>query len=156
MGWVGFKLNGREAFIPKGAVDETRPGVGPGTPFFEDADPEFLLALKQFDFDELSAADKSAQLRIVLTKARKQDALTLWHLLNRSDPSDRGRVFDTLNRFVPPPAGVTRDGIVRGEQPMLDAWWNELGFDDIAIWRTWERTEIENTNKTKLVAPLAR
>ena len=27
---------------PEGAVDETRPGVGPGTPFFEDADAEFL------------------------------------------------------------------------------------------------------------------
>jgi hypothetical protein len=23
---------------------------------------------------------------------------------------------------------------------MLDRWWNELGFDDISVWRHWERT----------------
>jgi hypothetical protein len=138
MGWVGFKLNGREAFIPAGAVGETRPGIGPGTPFFEEASPEFRAALANFDFAKLSDAGRSAQLRIVLANARKNDALTLWHLLTRASGEDRGRVFDRLNAFVLAPGSVTRDGIERGDQQMLDAWWNELGFDDIAIWRHWE------------------
>jgi hypothetical protein len=50
-------------------------------------------------------------------------------------------VFDRLSGLVPAPAGVTREGIARGEQAMLDAWWNKLGFDDIAVWRKWEKTE---------------
>ena len=37
MGWVGFKLNGHESFIPAGAVCKTQPKTGPGTPYFEDA-----------------------------------------------------------------------------------------------------------------------
>ena len=141
MGWVGFRLNGREAFIPAGAVGETRPGIGPGTPYFEDASAEFRTALRQFDFAKLSEEERSAQLTIVLGEARKADALTLWHLLSRARVADRGRVFDRLNAFVPAPNGVTREGIERGEHAMPDAWWNELGFDDIGVWRKWEKTE---------------
>jgi hypothetical protein len=147
LGWVGFKLNGREAFIPEGAVDETRPEVGPGTPFFEDADAEFRSALREFDFGQLSEEGRSAKLRAVLMKARRSDALTLWHLLSRAQASDRLSVFDALNKLVPAPATVTREGIVRGDQGMLDAWWNELGFDDIGVWRTWERTEMRKDGK---------
>jgi hypothetical protein len=39
-----------------------------------------------------------------------------------------------------PPASVTKEGILRLDQPMLDLWWNELGFDDISVWRYWERS----------------
>jgi hypothetical protein len=141
MGWVGFRLNGREAFIPAGAAGETRPGIGPGTPYFEDASAEFQTALREFDFAKLSDEDRRAQLSIVLANARRNDALTLWHLLRRASVADRGRVFDRLSAFVPAPSSVTREGIARGEQAMLDAWWNELGFDDIAVWRKWENTE---------------
>ena len=141
MGWVGFRLNGRDAFIPAGAVGETRKGIGPGTPYFEDASPKFKAALREFDFAKLSEEERSAQLTIVLAQARKEDALTLWHLLSRASLSDRGRVFDALNASVPAPNGITRDGIMRGEHAMLDAWWNELGYDDISVWRKWEKTE---------------
>ena len=141
MGWVGFRLNGRDAFIPAGAVGETRKGIGPGTPYFEDASAEFKAALREFDFAQLSEEERSAQLSIVLANARKNDALTLWHLLSRAGVTDRGRVFDALNAAVPAPKGVTREGIERGEHEMLDAWWNELGYDDIRVWRKWEKTE---------------
>jgi hypothetical protein len=144
MGWVGFRLNGRDAFIPAGAVGETRKGIGPGTPYFEDASAEFRTALREFDFAKLSEGQRSAQLTIVLAQARKQDALTLWHLLSRASVADRSRVFDRLNEFVPAPGSVTRDGIERGQPAMLDAWWNELGYDDISVWRKWEKTEFEN------------
>ena len=50
-------------------------------------------------------------------------------------------MFDTLNTSVPVPSGVTREGIEQGEQRMLDAWWNELGYDDINVWRKWEKAE---------------
>ena len=141
MGWVGFRLNGREAFIPAGAVGETRPGIGPGTPFFEDASAEFRAALTKFDFAKLNDAERSSQLTILLSEARKRDALTLWHLLSRANAADRGRVFDRLNAYVPAPSSVTRAGIEQGDHKMLDAWWNELGFDDIAVWRKWEKTD---------------
>jgi len=139
MGWVGFKLNGRESFIPAGAICQTRPKVGPGTPYFEDASASFRDALSKFDFTATTPSERNALLGILLADSRKEDALTLWHLLSRVGDADRPRVYDRLASLAPPPAGVTRDGILRLDRPMLDAWWNSLGFGDIYLWRTYER-----------------
>jgi hypothetical protein len=139
MGWVGFKLNGHESFIPAGAICQTRPKVGPGTPYKEDASASFQDTLSRFDFESHTPAERKALLGILLVDARKDDALTLWHLLSRVSDADRPGVYDRLATLAPPPTGVTRDGILRLDRPMLDAWWNSLGFGDIYLWRTYER-----------------
>ncbi len=139
MGWVGFKLNGRESFIPAGAICQTRPKIGPGTPYFEDASASFREALSRFDFESTTSAERNALLGILLVDACKNDALSLWHLLSRVSDADRAGVYDRLAALAPPPTGVTREGILRLDLPMLDAWWNSLGFGDIHLWRTFER-----------------
>ncbi|HEX9761086.1 MAG TPA: hypothetical protein VGA40_09215, partial [Candidatus Acidoferrales bacterium] len=48
-GWVAFETEGRESFIPEGAMCTTRPGPGPGTPYFEDAPAELIAALESLD-----------------------------------------------------------------------------------------------------------
>ena len=35
---------------------------------------------------------------------------------------------------------LIREGILSLDQHMLDLWWNELGFDDISVWRYWKRS----------------
>jgi hypothetical protein len=140
LGWVGFKLDGHEAFIPAGAVCATRPKVGPGTPYFEDASPSFREALSKFDFGATTPEERSAELSKILAEARQRDALTVWHLLARVDESHRGPVYDRLATLVPPPAGITREGVLRLDQKMLDLWWNQLDLGDISLWRTWERS----------------
>ncbi len=138
LGWVGFKLNGHESFIPAGAVCATRPKIGPGTPYFEDATPAFREALSRFDFASNTPAERHALLDIILADAAAEDALTLWHLLSRVSDADRPEVFDRLATLAPPPADVTRDGILHLDRAMLDSWWNSLLFGDITLWRTWE------------------
>jgi hypothetical protein len=140
LGWVGFKLNNHEAFIPAGAVCATRPKIGPGTPYFEDVSDSFRAALYKFDFDALTPERRSAELEIILKESRNRDALTVWHLLARVSDAERGRVYDRLAALVPPPEGVTRDGILRLDQKMLDQWWNGLDLGDVSLWRTWERS----------------
>src|SRR3979490_2407314 len=122
MGWVGFKLSGHESFIPAGAVCKTRPKIGPGTPYFEDASPSFLNALSRFDFAASTPEERNALLGILLVDARKNDALTLWHLLSRVSDADRPSVYDRLASLAPPPAGVTHEGIQRLDRSMLDSW----------------------------------
>jgi hypothetical protein len=139
MGWVGFKLNGHESFIPAGAVCKMRPKSGPGTPYFEDASRLFRDALSRFDLESISAAERNALLGVLLAGARKHDAMTLWHLLSRVSDVDRPAVYDRLASLAPPPEGVTREGILRLNRPMLDAWWSSFGFGDIYLWRTYER-----------------
>ena len=139
LGWVGFHANGRDSFIPAGAAAFTRRGLGPGTPYFEDASESFRSALTQLDFEEASAESRASSLRTVLAQARKEDALSLWHLLSRTNGTEREQVFHRFASLVPPPTGVTRDGVLRLDRQQLDTWWNALGLGDISIWRFWEQ-----------------
>jgi hypothetical protein len=135
-GWVGFEHAGVRSLVPAGAVSDTRPGRAPGTPHFEDASPAFSDALDIVDFGGASDARRAATATIV-SEARPRDAMSLWHLLSRLDGDARANVHDRLASLVPPPAGVSRDGILRGDRAMLDAWWNELGFGSSDFWRAW-------------------
>jgi hypothetical protein len=130
-GWVSFERAGRESFIPAGAACRTRPGRGPGTPYREQATPALRQALQDFDF----AHGGDQALAIVLADTTKEDAFTLWHLLRRSEPAQERRIYDALAALVPPPTGVTREGILRGDRQMLDRWWDQLGLGDTGWWR---------------------
>jgi hypothetical protein len=138
-GWVGFEWRGRESFIPAGAMCITRPGLGPGTPHYEDTSEAFRAALATLDLNGGSAANRGAALGRVLDESRARDTVTLWHLLTRVDVDQRDRVFDRLAEFVAPPAGVTREGIRDGRKDMLDRWWDALGLGTASWWRTWKQ-----------------
>ena len=140
LGWVGFHSNGRDSFIPAGAVCPTHRDVGPGTPYLEDASEPFRNALEQLDFEMLIPESREVALQTVLANARKDDALTLWHLFSRTQGVEREKVYARFASLVHPPDGVTREGILGLDQKQLDLWWNALGFGDISIWRFWEQS----------------
>ena len=144
LGWVGFHLNGRDSFIPAGAMCPTHPHFGPGTPYFEDAPEAFRNALTQLDFDTTTEEARASALKIILAEARPRDGLTLWHLLSRTNGKNHELVYDRFAALVPPPPGVTRDGILQLQSEMLDAWWNALNLGDISIWRFWEQSSSPN------------
>ncbi len=120
-GWVALQLQDRESIVPAEAACETRPGVGPGTPYFEDASPAFRAALSKIDFEH-EAGVRSSALDSLLGQARSKDTLTLWHLLARVNGTDRERVYDAMASLALPPAGVTREGVLQLDREMLDRW----------------------------------
>ena len=63
--------------------------------------------------------------------------LSLWHLLARTRGEESGRVFNRLASLVPPPDGVTREGVASGDAAMREAWWGELGLGSSEFWRGW-------------------
>ena len=113
-GMVEFQGTGGEARVPMGAIVLTRAGVGPGIPYVEDA-PE---ALKR----ALAASD----VRGILAAARPDDAISLWHLLQRVDSAQRAVVYDRLAALVPPPPGVTRAAALALDRAALDGYWNHI------------------------------
>lgn len=137
MGWVAFEWQGRESFVPAEAKCVTRPKFGPGTPYFADASAELQTALARFDTVGFDTGGTNS-LRVVLTAARKRDALTLWHLLARTDGEARGNVYDRLAELIPPPPKTNREGVLSGDRAMLDAWWKKLGLGDTEWWRMWK------------------
>lgn len=135
-GWVGLEHDGLRSLVPAEAVAAMRAGAGPGTPYFSDAPAAIVPALEIIEVGG-SSAERARALEAVLAAARPRDALTLWHLLARTSAGDRARVHDALAALVPPPSGVTRDGVLGGDRAMLDAWWNELGLGSAEFWRDW-------------------
>ncbi len=121
-GWVALQLKDRESVVPAGAACATQPGTGPGTPFFEDSSETFLAALLKFDFE----SGGRAALDTLLAESRPRDTLTLWHLLPRVEGAERTRVYERLAALAPPPAGVTRDGVLQLDSQMLEIWKDQL------------------------------
>ena len=140
LGWVGFHLNGRDSFIPAGAMCSTRPHSGPGIPYFEDGSPSFREAIAQFGSSARNSQGRDEALAVILSQARVRDALSLWHLLSRTDGAERAGVYDRLASLVAPPPSVTREGVLALDPQMLDLYWNALDLGDIAIWRMWEQS----------------
>jgi len=122
-GWVSIEWSGREALVPAGASCRTRPRIGPGTPYFDDAPARLVGALETFDF-----ADGSSALGIILAASRARDTLTLWHLLSRVGAAERPRVYDRMVEFSAPPSGVSRDQVLRLDAQTLGRWREELAW----------------------------
>jgi FecR protein len=134
VGWVAFESDGHESFIPAAAACVTRPGKGPGIPYYEDATAALQGGVNRFDANsDLSAMPK------ILSEARPRDAITLWHLLRRVPAGERAAVFDRLAALIAIPAGVTRDGVSSGDAAMIDRLWDALDLGETSWWRTWKR-----------------
>ncbi len=122
LGWVSLEWEGRESMVPAGAQCRTRPKIGPGTPYFEDASQKLQQALASFDFE------KAPTLDTILAESRVRDTLTLWHLLSRVDAAERPRVFDRIVALTPLPAGVSREKALMLDPGTLKLWREELAW----------------------------
>ncbi len=134
IGWVALTFNGRESLVPAGASSRTHPTLGPGSPWYDDADEEFQEAVYELDFGT-DVARRADALRRVLARADEGHPVTLWHLIKRVDGADRGAIVDVLADQVAMPPGVTREAILRLDDAALDAWWNALGLGEADWWR---------------------
>jgi hypothetical protein len=121
-GYVEFDWSGRRSIVPLGAIAETRRGHGPGTPYVHDAPESLRRSLSAFDFS--GGGDAAA--RTAVGAARAEDALSLWHLLQRVTPQLRPLVYDRLAQLVPPPESVTRSATLRLDPETLQRYWDRI------------------------------
>ncbi len=130
-GWVELKQGTRVSLVPAGLIAEVEVGGGPGTPYPEGFPLDALEALQRLDRGAGSAADLelvfgALQPLTAFITLRQQSAITLWHLLERLRADLRDRVYERLAALSAPPAGVTREGILALERPMLERWRRDL------------------------------
>ena len=123
-GWASLEFDKLESLVPSGASCPTRPGVGPGTPAFEDATEQLRQALIEFDYS--SAGSRAVD--VVLAESRQRDTLTLWHLLSRVELDERRRILDRMVALTPLPNGVTREKALALDPATLKLWREELAW----------------------------
>ncbi len=129
-GWVALQSGDNESLIPTDAMCKTKKSYGPGTPYFEDASREFKTALDEFDFSK----NKNAALITILKEARAKDVLSLWHILSKVKNEERKRTFDRLAELIEIREGITSEGIMNGNQEMMDVLWESLGYGSRSLW----------------------
>lgn len=129
-GWVALGGNNLESFVPSGASCLTRPGKGPGTPFYQDASPALRDHLARFDSGDTTA------LPGLLAATRSRDAITLWHLIPRTSGPARTAVITQLGRYIaiPNPAALERN-----TPAAMDQAWSSLGLGATSWWRGWKQ-----------------
>lgn len=130
-GWVSLEDPERTSLVAAGATCRTRPGRGPGTPWFDDASASLRDALASFDFEGGGRESVTA----ALAAARGRDALSVWHLLARVEAPLRRAVYDKLRALAPPPAGVGEADVLRLDQEALVRWRDDLAGREVPI--TW-------------------
>lgn len=123
-GWVLFQWEGLESLVPAGANCRTRPELGPGIPYFEDAPTSLQQALDRLGIEKSA----SHSLNTILSAARIRDTLTLWHLLSRVEGEDRERVYDRMAALTPPPAGTTREQVLKLDPEALQRWREDMAW----------------------------
>lgn len=122
LGEVALVRDGREVYVPRYGMCQSRKGIGPGTPYFEDAPDKLVSALERFDFED----GGEAAFAEVLKESRPRDTFTLWHLLTRVEGEQRARVLERMIELVGLPKSVTREGTLQLDQKTLDTWKDEM------------------------------
>jgi len=137
VGWVELDGRGRTSVVPFNMSAYTRPAFAPGTPFADRADDSLKAALYRFDFER----GGGNALGLVLARARAGDAITLWHLLSRTEGPARSAVYRRLAALAPPPPGVSEAGALGLRARDLSTWWDALpGSPGTLPW--WQRLAV--------------
>lgn len=133
-GWVQLEVDDRQVLIPGGAASLLRPGGSLGTPYFTDASETFRSALARLDFEQQDPATRSAILAELLAAARPRDVLSFQEMLRTATGDERRRLVDRGLELLQPPPSVTRAGLLRRDEAMMDAWRRQLGLPEVKRW----------------------
>jgi hypothetical protein len=144
-GQVELVAGARRALVPAGNAATLRPGRGPGLPFPTAGPPELRAAVAAYEAAEGGGGvGADAPLDALLDASGREATITLWHLLPRVGPGERGRVHARLAALAPPPAGVTADAVLRLDARALARWRDALEpswtTETVPAWkRAWRR-----------------
>jgi hypothetical protein len=133
IGWVSFEQGRHESLVPAGFRVRAAASRGVGTPLSEDAPAVLAALVGRFDVGEAGVLDS------ILAQSRRKDAVTLWHLLARTEGAARQQVYQRLASLVPPPPSVNRGEVLRLDRLALRLWWLELP-GTIPIYPDWAQT----------------
>ncbi|HKQ76000.1 MAG TPA: zf-HC2 domain-containing protein [Blastocatellia bacterium] len=128
-GWVALERNGRESFVPAGALCRAEPDGRLGAPYFEDSSARFQQALTRFDF----GSDKANAFAVLLAEARVRDALTLWHLLARVGGNEREQTYDRLVALIPSAQALSKADTLRLDPATMARWKEAVEFAALGV-----------------------
>ena len=130
------------ARVPAGNTVHVNRAMGPGLPYPDNASSEFIAALTTLERAHDDSSSASA-LESLLTAATPTTTITLWHLLQRVDVSQRGQVITRLAQLSPLPASAPMESVMRFDSQSMEAWRADLepkwSSEEVHFWKRWWR-----------------
>lgn len=114
-GTVKVVVKGFESIVPENFACDIKRGKF-AVPYNPNSGNQIINLIKEYG----GPADPN--MVVIVSLAKKSDALSLWHILQLSSEENRPIVFKKLNELVPPPDSVTAEGIQKLNPAMLDQW----------------------------------
>lgn len=130
-GWVKVENNNSKSLLPAGTRCYSEISKKPGTPFLNDASVLFKESLFKLDFEN----GGKSELEKLLAEARREDLISLFHLLKYLDQESRSKIYDRISILFKIPQRITREGIISGDNDMMGRLWTELGLGSISIYQ---------------------
>lgn len=117
-GWVDLERGEVLSRVVQGMVCRLYPH-GPGTPHEAKAGEGLVVVLDEFDRN-------GKGLDRVLAEATTEDGLTLWHLLRRASPDNRGSIADRLDELGLMPAELSVASVSSLDEGAMSRLWTSL------------------------------
>ncbi len=120
-GRVSFEADGVHALVPSGAECRARPGRGPGLPRWSDAGPALRAALERLE-NARDSRERAGAIEALIAAGERRDSLTLFHLLERAQATEREPILARLETWTAIPAEIERARVLDGDRDALLAW----------------------------------
>lgn len=130
-GYVLLENKDRKSLLTAGSTCLSKMPKGPGTPYSSSASDQFIGLLNIIDFEK-GELDK---LDALLSESRKEDFISLFHLLRQQDSIAREKIFDRLSFLFEIPRRITREEIVNGDKDLMARLWMQLGLGSISVFQ---------------------
>jgi hypothetical protein len=130
-GWVLLENMNLKSLLPTGTSCYSKTLKEPGTPFADNASKLFKESLYKLDFEK----GGKSELDTLLSESRKEDLISLFHLLKRLDQEFRGEIYDRMSFLFKMPQRITRNEIINGNKDMMGRLWVELGLGTISTYQ---------------------
>lgn len=130
-GWVLMENGIKKSILPAGTSCYSDTAKGIGTPFSDSASETFKQALHKIDFENANPNE----FEVVIQESRREDLISLFHLILRGDKLVREKVFNRIAELSIIPSQVTKESIVNGDKEMLGRLWTALNLGGISIYQ---------------------
>lgn len=120
--WEKIKDNKFSTFVTPGFYCEIVFGRGAGVPYSKNSSKEFADDITRFSFNTYT----TELLDRILSEAKRENAVSLWNMIERVNSEDRIKVVVTLEKLVPLPQGVSEDSIITLNDKALINWLKKI------------------------------
>jgi len=128
-GQVSFAFNGREVYVPASAACRSQVGRGPTPPMFDsmpDEKREYILTLHELGAQtgKGGVLYEFGMLKSALDFTDREDALPLFAMMTDPylDYGLRDSIYERLEDTFYQPPGITKAGILGGDEKMREEW----------------------------------